>query len=724
MADPDVPQTPLIAEPAPVVAVAGRPELPVVSRAVEQLLDLHRIGTVMTPERDRPEEAWGVLNPASARSRDGELYLFPRVVAQGNYSRIAMAKVHFDTAGNPAGVERLGLALEPKESYEVAGPDVGGVEDPRISYLPLLDSYVMSYTALGPLGARIALAVSKDLHTWERLGLLQFETFDGVDFGRCDNKDCVIFPHPVIDPAGHAAFALLHRPIYLVPRPDGSTEWMIPSGVSDRRPSIWISYAPVDRVARDIRELAQVSQHQLLAQPIGTWEHHHIGSGAPPILSEEGWLLYYHGVLGATPAGIHATPGGLIYQSGVMLLDRDDPRRVLYRSSSPVLLPQEPGEQEGIVSNVVFPTAVDVRGNRVDVYYGAADERIAAATTRISASVLLAPSGPPGADVSYGSEGPVPHADVVSRSGHQGREGEKGMQVKDIMTTAVEIVTPDTTLAEAADRMRSVDIGVLPVQEGTEVVGVITDRDMTVRAIAQGLDARTATVGDVMTRQVRYCYEDESVEEAARKMAEWRLRRLIVLDRAQRLVGIVSLDDVATGAENPMLAGETLLQTASRSDHMRGRYERILVALDGSSLAERVLSSIEPLAQKFGSRVTLLRVVTPAYVPTEAAVGVVSTDGPAAVAPAADTVRQEARSYLDGLQQRLEAEGLTVQSECPEGPPSEVILSRARQLGADLIALTTHGRTGVDRLLLGSVAEDVIRRAPCPVHLVRVRSGQ
>jgi predicted GH43/DUF377 family glycosyl hydrolase len=133
------------------------------------LLDLQRIGTVMTPDRDRPEEAWGVLNPASARSRDGELYLFPRIVAEGNYSRIAIAQVSFDGAGNPAGVERLGLALEPPESYELAGPGAGGVEDPRISYISLLDCYLVTYTALGRLGARIALAISKDLHTWERL---------------------------------------------------------------------------------------------------------------------------------------------------------------------------------------------------------------------------------------------------------------------------------------------------------------------------------------------------------------------------------------------------------------------------------------------------------------------------------------------------------------------------------------------------------------------------
>jgi beta-1,2-mannobiose phosphorylase / 1,2-beta-oligomannan phosphorylase len=368
--------------------LAGGSERPHISGSVEQLLDLRRIGVVMSPDRERFEEAWGVLNPASARSHDGELYLFPRAVAEGNFSRIAIARVEFDASGDPCGVERMGLVLEPHEDYELAGNGVGGVEDPRITYLPLLDRYIMTYTALGPRGARIALAVSEDLHTWERLGLVNFEPGNGVDINHCDNKDCVIFPLPVMDPAGHEAFAILHRPILPPPTSDDGEQRAVPPDAASRHPSIWISYAPLDHVKRDVRGLTQVFNHQLLAHPMGAWEYHHIGSGAPPILSEEGWLLYYHGVLGAASTG-------MTYQTGVMLLDRYDPHRVIYRSARPVLGPQLSSEREGIVPNVVFPTAVDVRGQRIDVYYGAADERIAAATTRIEASVLLAPSAPP-----------------------------------------------------------------------------------------------------------------------------------------------------------------------------------------------------------------------------------------------------------------------------------------------------------------------------------------
>jgi nucleotide-binding universal stress UspA family protein/CBS domain-containing protein len=309
------------------------------------------------------------------------------------------------------------------------------------------------------------------------------------------------------------------------------------------------------------------------------------------------------------------------------------------------------------------------------------------------------------------------------------------MRVKDIMSETTDVVSLETPLAEAAERMQAIDVGLIPVRLGDELVGVVTERDMALRAVAQGLDPRTATVGAVMTPEVHFCFDDESVEDAAGKMAERGLRRLVVLDRAKRLVGIVSLDDVAAGAANPTLAGEALAQSASRLDHTRWRYERILVALDGSILAERVLATIEPLARQFGSQVTLLRVVTPADPSSLApeAEGSASAPGPAGdvgPVPASeatsqdDTAWRQATSYLTAVQQRLAAQGLTVERECPEGPASEMILRRARQLAVDLIALTTHGRTGMDRLLLGSVAEDVVRRAPCPVHLVRVQGGQ
>src|SRR5437588_9269179 len=113
---------------------------------------LQRLGVVMEPQPGDPNEAWGVLNPAAARGLDGQLYLFPRLVAEGNYSRIGIARVVFDAAGDPASVERLGIALEPTEPYEKNDVTGGGCEDPRISYIACLERYVMTYTALPPVG--------------------------------------------------------------------------------------------------------------------------------------------------------------------------------------------------------------------------------------------------------------------------------------------------------------------------------------------------------------------------------------------------------------------------------------------------------------------------------------------------------------------------------------------------------------------------------------------
>src|SRR5580692_1608958 len=109
---------------------------------------LQRLGMLMEPEPGNPQEVEGVLNPAAARGRDGELYLFPRLVAQGNYSRIGIARVLFNEAGDPSGVERLGIALEPEADYERRSDGSGGCEDPRITFVEPLGHYVMTYTAL------------------------------------------------------------------------------------------------------------------------------------------------------------------------------------------------------------------------------------------------------------------------------------------------------------------------------------------------------------------------------------------------------------------------------------------------------------------------------------------------------------------------------------------------------------------------------------------------
>jgi CBS domain-containing protein len=130
------------------------------------------------------------------------------------------------------------------------------------------------------------------------------------------------------------------------------------------------------------------------------------------------------------------------------------------------------------------------------------------------------------------------------------------MKVKDAMTRNVRIADPEQTIQDAARMMSELDSGVLPVGENDRLVGMITDRDIAVRAVAEGRGPQTA-VREVMTPDVRYCFEDEDTEHVARNMADQQVRRLPVVNRDKRLVGIVSLGDLAV-SEGPRPAGEAL----------------------------------------------------------------------------------------------------------------------------------------------------------------------
>lgn len=353
-------------------------------RAVMQPFLTQRLGIVMRAEPDNPYEAWGVLNPGGVRGPDGAYYLFPRLVAEGNFSRIGRCEVMFDTLGEPIGVQRLGFALEPSEPYEVT-PAGGGVEDPRVTYVQPLDLYVMAYTAYTLNFTRVALAVSRDLVQWRRLGPLYFDVESGgPDLNTLPNKDAALFPEAVPGPDGRPALAILHRPSLATAstgRP-GS----LPDGVGPEvhPESIWMSYVPLDRAAADILQLVRVSGHRHVMSPRAPWEAIKIGAGPPPVRLPYGWLLIYHGV-GQLPQGYRQ------YSAGAAILALDDPTTVLYRSPDPILAPEIPEESVGIVPFVVFPTATDRRGaNRLDVYYGAADETIGAVRLDIPATLPMA----------------------------------------------------------------------------------------------------------------------------------------------------------------------------------------------------------------------------------------------------------------------------------------------------------------------------------------------
>ena len=132
------------------------------------------------------------------------------------------------------------------------------------------------------------------------------------------------------------------------------------------------------------------------------------------------------------------------------------------------------------------------------------------------------------------------------------------MRVSEVMTQGVECIGPDATLQEAAAKMKSLDVGPLPVCDNDRLVGMVTDRDITVRATAEGDAPTDVRVRDIMTPEVIYCFEDELVEDAARLMAEKQVRRLVVLNRDKRMVGIVSLGDLAVKTGDEQLAGNAL----------------------------------------------------------------------------------------------------------------------------------------------------------------------
>ena len=132
------------------------------------------------------------------------------------------------------------------------------------------------------------------------------------------------------------------------------------------------------------------------------------------------------------------------------------------------------------------------------------------------------------------------------------------MQLKEIMTAAVEVIRPDSSIADAAKKMRSLDVGSLPVCDGERLVGMITDRDITIRATADGRDPNNTLVRDCMSPEIVYCFEDQSAEEAERLMQEKQIRRLPVLTREKQLAGVIALGDLATKTDDVQQVGRTV----------------------------------------------------------------------------------------------------------------------------------------------------------------------
>jgi CBS domain-containing protein len=126
------------------------------------------------------------------------------------------------------------------------------------------------------------------------------------------------------------------------------------------------------------------------------------------------------------------------------------------------------------------------------------------------------------------------------------------------MTQHAECINPNDSIQSAAQKMKSLNVGSLPVCENDRLVGIITDRDIVVRGVCEACDPKTTEIRDLMTPHITYCFEDQDIEDAAELMREHKIRRLAVLNQQKRLVGIVSLGDVAVETGDEHLAWETL----------------------------------------------------------------------------------------------------------------------------------------------------------------------
>ncbi len=278
---------------------------------------------------DLPFPAAAVLNPG-ATEQGNDVVLLLRVEDHGGYSSIHVAR-----SKNGVG----GWKIEPKPILGFGEPnwryEQWGCEDARITYLPEEKRWYITYTAYSPTGAAVALARTEDLASAERIGLLFAP----------NNKDAVLFPKKF-----NGRWATLHRP------DAGGIE------------HVWSAYSP------DLVHWGE--PHCVLPELAGAaWDGVKVGAGPPPILTEKGWLLIYHGV--------KAYGGHLVYRAGVALLEKDRPHKVIARSRKWIFQAEAPYELSGLTPNVVFPTGLLVRGDELWMYYGAADSCTCLATAKL-----------------------------------------------------------------------------------------------------------------------------------------------------------------------------------------------------------------------------------------------------------------------------------------------------------------------------------------------------
>jgi len=263
---------------------------------------------------------------------DGTTLLLCRVEDRRGHSHLCAAR-------SSNGIDAWEIDPQPTlaPDVETHPEEIWGVEDPRITYVPELKKYAVTYTSYSRGGPGVSLALTEDFKTFERLGVVMSP----------EDKDAALMPHKI---GGY--WAMIHRPVTVF----GA--------------HIWISYSP---------DLRHWGSHRMILQARrgGWWDANKIGLSPPPIETTKGWLMIYHGV--------RQTPSGSLYRLGLALFDRETPERCLRRGDMWIFGPEEPYEREGDVGNVVFPCGYTVAsdGDTVNLYYGAADTCMALATGSI-----------------------------------------------------------------------------------------------------------------------------------------------------------------------------------------------------------------------------------------------------------------------------------------------------------------------------------------------------
>lgn len=312
-------------------------------RSLRRELFIRHPGNPILSVEDWPYAANSVFNAAAAEAK-GKIILLARVEDFRGISHLTVARSD-DGISNWQISREPALKPEPKEYPE----EMWGIEDPRITWLEELKRWAICYTAYSQGGPLVSLATTEDFKSFERIGPVMPP----------EDKDAALFPVKF-----NGLWAMLHRP---VPVLFGA--------------HIWISFSPNLKHWGEHRKIIQ-------AREGGWWDANKIGLCAPPMETKEGWLILYHGV--------RMTASGSIYRLGLVLLDLEEPTKVIRRSDEWIFGPKAPYEREGDVDDVVFPCGWIKKGDKILMYYGAADSRICLATAdfdEVVNFILKCPSG-------------------------------------------------------------------------------------------------------------------------------------------------------------------------------------------------------------------------------------------------------------------------------------------------------------------------------------------